>query len=249
MYSASHAVAEIRMKKVLLIAVGVAVLLAVGIQIIPVLVSSPPPSLSLPLKDLLPAAAPGWQVQDLPLGNTEALDQRSKDILNMDDFVYRDYRRAGQDFSVYVAYWKPGKMPVRLVNSHTPDRCWTWNGLECKDMQFQVKRSWSGGQLKPFEWRIFTRDETPVYVIYWHLVGGKVHLYRVGFNENPPPYVIVKDLWKYGFNLKREQFFVRINSSQSLEKIWNDPGFQKILGDLARLCLDEQAPALAAKGA
>lgn len=230
------------MKKTFLVLAGLALLTAVGVQALVLLYPTPEPSVTQPLADLISRDLPGWVSKDHPLGNTETLDERSHDLLKLDDFVFREFSRGDDQFFVYVAYWQPGKMPVRQVNSHTPDRCWTWSGWKCTDMRFSERKPIRDGFLKPFEWRVFEREGYRNYVIYWHIVGGRVHVYRQGFNENPPPTMMLHDLAKYGFNQRREQFFIRINSQRPIERLWNDPGFQRILSELAALCLADTDP-------
>lgn len=231
-------------KILLLVSLGVLILALVA-QGVAFLTPEKQPRVTKPLKDYLPLEHVGWYVEELPLGNTETLDEASRAILNFDDYAHYSFTRAGSDFSVYIAYWKPGKMPVRLVNSHTPDRCWTWTGWQCTDMKFQQPASSSAGDLQPLEWRVFEKNSNRIYVNYWHIVGGKVHVYREGFNEMPPITVVFDDLLTYGLNLKREQFFVRISSSKPLEQVWNEEAFQEVLTALRALCLapPEELPA------
>ena len=88
------------------------------------------------LNGFVPGTVPGWSGRDVPLGANEFLSSEVEKVLNYDEAVYREYSRAGESFGVYVAYWGPGKMPTRLVASHTPDRCWTENGWRCLRMKY-----------------------------------------------------------------------------------------------------------------
>lgn len=194
------------------------------------------PTLNTPLSEIISDELPGWRVEDVALGDTEAVRYRVGQVLKFDDYVFRQYDRGNLRFSAYVAYWKPGKMPVRLVNAHNPDRCWSLVGWRCTAMQSQVKNDIAGESLKPAEWRIFEKKSYKEYVLYWHVVGDRVHSYG-GFGDSPPVTFILTDLWNYGLNQKREQFFVRMSSSQPFDRLWTEPGFQKILGQLKDLCL------------
>ncbi|MDX2111080.1 MAG: exosortase-associated EpsI family protein [Verrucomicrobiota bacterium] len=225
------------LKKTILILGSFVVLLAFGIQGYAYFKPQAQSTLKIKLADAIPAKLKGWSVTEVPLGNTESLDTRSRAILNFDDYVFRSYRRGGREFSVYVAYWGPGKMPVRLVNAHTPDRCWTQVGFKCLDMKFNQPTEYVGGPLQPMEWRVFEINGSRLYVHFWHIVGGERHMYRDGFNDLPPVTVIFDDLYKFGLNLKREQFFVRITSDRPLDEFKDEPAYQEILGDLAKLCL------------
>ena len=77
------------------------------------------------LEAALPTGVPGWRVRNLPLGQNESVRSAVEKTLNYDDVVYREYAKGGVVAGVYAAYWGAGKMPTRLVASHTPDRCWT----------------------------------------------------------------------------------------------------------------------------
>ncbi len=225
-------------KSAILIVIAALLAAVIIAQAIPRWIAEEHRTLDEPLEEALVRDVSAWHVRDLPLGQTEQIEARSRAILNFDDYVYREYTRGRDNFSLYLAYWAPGSMPVRLVNAHTPDRCWTWMGWSCTDMEFAVARhSREAGELLPAERRTFEKDHDRIHVVYWHIVGGEVHTYRRGFNEAPPITVILQDLMRYGVNLRREQFFVRITSSHSLDRIWDDAGFQEVLGDVARLCL------------
>lgn len=188
----------------------------------------------------IPATPTGWTSRELPLGPNEFVAGEVEKVLNFDDVLNRQYTRAGQEFGVYVAYWGAGKMPTRLVASHTPDRCWTENGLRCVDMKFQVPVTSPAGELQPTEWRAF---ETPdggqtIYVIYWHLVEGELYDYGQRFNSVPSPFLWWKDAVQQALLGSREQYFIRITSSEPLEEgIWRDPGFLEVLSGLGRLGL------------
>ena len=213
----------------------IALLFIVGVQFVRVGHVSEP-VLRSPLSETLSAELRGWRVKDRTLGETEAVRYRVGQVLNFDDYVYREYGRGDLSFSAYVAYWGPGKMPVRMVNAHNPDRCWSLVGWRCTALESKVEKTLAEGSLKPAEWRVFEKKNHKEYVYYWHVVGDRIHSYG-GFADAPPVTFILTDLWNYGFNQRREQFFVRINSSQPFDRLWDEPGFQKILGQLRDLCL------------
>src|SRR5262245_47664161 len=81
------------------------------------------------LGQMLPRTLAGWRIRDEPIGSTEATTRSALDTLNLTDHIYRRFSKGALDFAVFAAYWEPGKMPVQLVASHTPDRCWTENGM------------------------------------------------------------------------------------------------------------------------
>lgn len=199
------------------------------------------------LASRLPASIPGWVAKDEPLGPNEFLQSAVERTLNYDDYVYRVYTRGGREFSVYVAYWSAGRMPVNKVASHTPDRCWTENGWKCVDMRFAEKLSSGNTELPPGQWRLFNPPQgTPQYVMYWHLVGDQLYDYGERFNEAPHPLKWWRDSLSYALKGSQAQYFIRITSQEPIESFVTDPGFGEIVHKLAELGLTpDVAPGLA----
>lgn len=202
------------------------------------------PANSRPLRDLA-AAAPtqlaGWQVRDEPLGSTESAMVATKEILGFDSYVHRRYSRGELSFTIYVAYWARGKMPVRLVASHTPDRCWTANGMRCSMMRFREVYQVNGSALVPAEYRVFTTaGGGEVHVAYWHLVDGEPYDYGRRFNDIPHVWLWCKDafrqIWQ-GEVESPEQVFIRVTSEMEFGRLWRDVDFQKVVSEVASLGL------------
>lgn len=193
-----------------------------------------------PLSELLPNSIPGWTIKDLDLGPTESVNERSLRLLNLDDYVHRSFSNDGVDFSVYVAYWTPGKMPVRLVNQHTPDRCWAEVGWACTDREWNVKRSAGGIELQPAQWGTYELREYEQKTYFWHLVGGEAFWYGgERLNTRTPVTMFIENFRKLGFNQSREQFFIRIIYSGDREALWENPVFVDIMQRLSTLGLKE----------
>jgi len=210
---------------------------AVGIQFVDPIreeAAPRPPHLSA----LFPEVLPGWQVRDLPLGATEYQSEVVSRVLNYDDVLYREYRRGEVRFAVYVAYWGAGRMPVRLVASHTPDRCWTENGWQCTAMRFDERIPLGDGMSAPGDWRRF-RDPNgdTMYVIFWHLIDGEVHDYGERFNAVPHPLEWWKDAIDQAMHGSREQYFVRLTANVPLESLWHEPGIRSVVDRLRELGL------------
>lgn len=203
------------------------------------LVRQPPASRHRCLAQAIPAVLPGWNSLEVPLGSSEFLTTEAENVLNFDEVVNREFSRNGQSFELYVAYWGPGKMPPRLVASHTPDRCWTGNGWRCLTMKFRQPEVLEGVSLQPAEWRLFEPPAAgpPLYVLYWHLVDGRTYDYGDRFNNVPDPLRWWKDVIQQAMLGNREQYFIRLTSVEPLEILWSDPGFVELLHDLSRLGL------------
>jgi hypothetical protein len=195
------------------------------------------------LAQAIPSQVAGWSSRELPLGANEFLSDVAEKVLNYDDVVFREFSRGGERFQVYVAYWGAGKMPTRMVASHTPDRCWTENGWQCLSMKFKQPETVGTTPLKPAEWRLFQppSGEKPVYVMYWHLVEGHLYDYGSRFNQIPDPVLWWKDAVQQAVLGSREQYFIRLTSDEPLESLWNEPGFSVVVGSLAKLGLADPA--------
>lgn len=201
------------------------------------------PARPIAMREIVPSQVSGWLVQDESLGATEAVSAAAVKILNLDDYAYRRFQRGGKSFTIYAAYWAPGRMPARAVASHTPDRCWTENGMRCIDMRFRVPLMLGSRALLPAECRSFVAaaGEKPTHVAYWHTVEGRLYDYGARFNAVPSPWLWWKDTLAQAAYGSREQLFVRIASDTPLEELWNDPGFQAVMTRVADLGLWEVA--------
>jgi hypothetical protein len=200
--------------------------------------SSPPPR-APHLAQTVPLSLPGWAGREVPIGTNEFMTGEIGKVLKFDEAVNREYRREGEIFSVYVAYWGAGKMPTQLVASHTPDRCWTENGWRCVEMKFRQPVSFESAAWQPVEWRLFQppSGDAPLHVMYWHLVDGKAYNYGQRFNNVPDPLLWAKDAVQQALLGNREQYFIRITSNAPFENLWIDPGFSQLLRGLGRLGL------------
>jgi hypothetical protein len=194
------------------------------------------------LNNFVQQAPEGWRARDVPLGPNEFLEGQVEKVLNFDEVVHREYSRGAVTFAVYAAYWGPGRMPTRLVASHTPDRCWTENGWTCLEMKFKEANNVGATALQPAEWRLFRSpagDNTNV--LFWHLVDGRIYDYGSRFTQIPDPVRWWKDAIHQAFRGSGEQYFVRVTSNVSFAEIWDEPGFQHVMRGLAELGLAEMA--------
>ncbi|HEY4989402.1 MAG TPA: exosortase-associated EpsI family protein [Opitutaceae bacterium] len=196
------------------------------------------------LEQTVPTTVAGWKSRNVPLGQSELLTNEAEKVLNYDEVLNRVFTKGSETFGVYVAYWSAGKMPARLVASHTPDRCWTGNGWHCLAMKFRQSELFEGRLLQPAEWRVF---ESPsggeqTYVLYWQLVEGRAYDYGGQFNAVPNPVIWWKDAMQQVAMGSREQYFIRLTSNQPVEKIWSDPGISEIVRRLEGLGLLANRP-------
>lgn len=187
------------------------------------------------LAQALPAALRDWESKEVPLGETEAVQGAVEKTLKFDDSFFREYRSVRGVFSVYVAYWGPGKMPTQLVASHTPDRCWSENGWSCEEMRHNAQLS---PNLPVGEWRLFNAPSGQrTYVYYWHLVGDEIYDYGERLNRVPSIWKWWRDAATQVFRAPKEQYFVRLSADRPFEQLAGDDGWNEVLAALAELGL------------
>ncbi|MFT3870621.1 MAG: exosortase/archaeosortase family protein [Nibricoccus sp.] len=144
-----------------------------------------------------------------------------------------------QELSVYLAYWPAGTAPVSVVATHTPDACFPGAGWvierQVKDsVETTARKEDADGFLanNPFakaEKRVFGLQGYTRYVWYWHIYDGRV----IHVSDVRSPKQLLLLAWRYGFHREGEQLFVRVVSSQPLEKIAHEPILQEIFTRLA----------------
>lgn len=98
----------------------------------------------------------------------------------------------------------------------------------------------NGQRLQPAQWGVYELEDYTNYTYFWHIVGGEVHWYGgERLNTKSSLTSIWEDFRKFGLNVHREQFFIRIVSQKPMDGLWEDPGFLEVMNELAELCLAE----------
>jgi hypothetical protein len=214
------------------IAAGGMLALVVGIQHISTSSRGTDSSLGRrgPLSKLLPAQLENGTVRDEPIAASDEMKKAVGELLNFNDGLFRIYQLPDARVSVYVAWWEAGRMSPRLVATHTPDVCWPGNGwtrdqtaeggLGSLSEELRTKGFAQG------ECRVFSMQNKPEYVVFWHKVGDEMLSYGTGFA--PPWWAWIDEMWRGGLNLRNEQLFVRISSDKPLEKIWGKPEIEPL---------------------
>jgi hypothetical protein len=175
----------------------------------------PEPTFKGKLVDLLPPPPAGWTMETRSIADTPEMKAAVDELLNYDDGIFVDYTNGADRLSVYIAYWKPGKMSHRLVAAHTPDVCWVGNGWKKENSETVTGLMKETGEpLPPAEGRRFTIKGTPEHVWFWHLVGQEAKSYGTGYSA--PWYAALTDLWEKGLQQRQEQFFIRLSSREAM---------------------------------
>ena len=227
---------------ILIVLLGASVLLA---ALMMQLISPPPAESTLyqPLEQVVPHNLPGWTVRDVPLADTQEGRTAVEDILRYDDYISRSYSRGDTEITLYIAYWKPDRMPPRLVGRHTPDRCWVQSGWICDARSRAVVLPGSDGEpLKPAETGVYSfPNRTTLHVAFWHLVGGRAYSY--GPDEAAATiFATFTDLRTFGLNQRQEQFFIRLASNKPLENVWSNRAFHPLLASIEGLGVGRASP-------
>lgn len=182
----------------------------------------------------------GWEVREIPLGETEVARDAVARILRFDQAFVLNYRKAGLDFSLYLAYWRPGAANMRTVGAHTPDTCWVLSGWNTIERQSDFTGFQGGMQAVPGEYRCFSQQGEIQHVAFWYLIGRQVvPIWRNGL---PTPRHLWKMLTIQPELLDGEQLFVRLSSPRPIEEIWNDPALQQLLAILGPAGLIPHSP-------
>jgi hypothetical protein len=176
------------------------------------------------LAQVFPALPSGWRQQDVPLGPTEPVRTLVMEMLGYSSYIFRRYEGAGISFDLYCVHWAKGKVPVRLVQSHTPDRCWSAAGWYCSEMRFQRTLEIGGRHTLPVEERSFIAPSgEQIFVWFCHIVEGRVYDNGRRFGLWPSPSIFWRDLISELRTGNPEQYFIRVSSKNSLSQLLSEP--------------------------
>ena len=147
-------------------------------------------------------------------------------------------RGAGEDvvqLTVYVAYWAPGQTPVSRVAAHTPDACWPGSGWAPLAQPYPQQNLPLGERTLPLaEHRLFrSAGSLTEHVWFWHIYDGRVINYRDPYSVP----ALLEIALRYGFRRQGAQYFVRVSSNQSWEKLAPEPLLREIFVKLQPLGL------------
>lgn len=187
------------------------------------------------LIDRVPTGSGQWTYHDMDMATSPEMKRAVNELLNYDRSVFREYTDGRRKLALYVAHWNPRKFHPRLIAIHTPDVCWVGNGWKMSNENYSYPVSLSAGPAWPAQYREFDANGTLTYVIYWHVVNGRLSGYAVGPNSAQSSFVgnLMNDLR----HAAGEQFFIRISSEQPWEEWVNDPLFKGILDAFAPVLL------------
>lgn len=188
------------------------------------------------LIEKIPSPPAPWTVKDMNIASSEEMKRAVNELLNYDKAVFREYSDGNRTLSLYVAHWQPRKFHPRLIAIHTPDVCWVGNGWKMEAADYSYAVNLTAGPAWPAQYREFSINGTTSYVLYWHVMNGKLSGYAVGPGSLQNSFFrgLVHDM-REGVG---EQFFIRISSNRP----WRDWSGDAFLNQL----LDAFSPVLLA---
>lgn len=216
--------------KILYGAIGLLLAVCIGLQLI-----RPhdryhfkPPA---PLKEYLPKEIGGWVGEDHKLGDTELMREKVESILGFDDVIFREYKKNGHSFSIYIAYWKPENQMQVEIGAHTPDICWVDAGWKIDKADHAYDFSPPGVKCWPGQYREMEAGDNHINVVFWHFVGGDPSGYSQGIQTHWLKRIPdrMRVLWANRFGYYRsEQYFIRISSQVPIKDLRQDEFFMGI---------------------
>lgn len=200
-----------------------------------------PPSADKLSTDVIPDVLQGVEIKDLEIAGTESVSKAVEEGLGFSDYRYREYRKDGMQFAVYLAYWQDRKRHYMDLGTHAPDNCWVSNGwtmepklpkrvfsvqsLATSSQQLGTRQTW------PAEDRVFHSGGNTIYVVYWHLLDGQPLDYTRYGTGKTVGYLLdnISHYWRG----TGEQYFLRISSNTPMAELEKVPAFQAVLASLA----------------
>ncbi len=192
-------------------------------------------TLTIRLAVAIPEELAGWNVRTLPIAETEALQNQVNKVLRYDEAVFRNYQHGSLQVGVYAAYWNPGKASYSEAGAHTPDTCWVVAGWNRSQREHAVALRAGDRPMIPAELGTFEKSGNVQHVMFWHLVGGRpISFDQFGWDERWPARIkrglsLASDLWRFGFNQRSDQCFVRVSTNLPIPDALRDRDFQALL--------------------
>jgi hypothetical protein len=170
-----------------------------------------------------------WHITELPVADSEEMKRVVLEKLNYDSIAYLELTERSTRIKVFLAYWKAGKMPMRLVASHTPDVCWVetgWTLLRSSTRLVAVPINSSYRNIE-VQLRTFSLGIHQESVVFVHIAGGRTIRYS---DFGAPSWLApFKEVFERGLYLRDAQYFIRISSAGSMETILQSDLVNKVL--------------------
>jgi hypothetical protein len=185
------------------------------------------------LSTALPTQFIGWEVRDIPIGETESISEATKEILGSDNIIHREYKKSGMILTVFVVHWSfRNKVLPREIAFHSPDHCWTRVGFQRKKYDDDYVLNIPGAKIYDGKYRVFSIQKLNIDVVFWQTFGGEVINFTKGEELVPKDTTILDDFISGRAFKSCEQYFVRISSNVDILTIKDTPLFYEIANAL-----------------
>ncbi len=171
----------------------------------------------------------GWQVKELPIGPNEFLEEITEEILGFSYCRNFRFRRRSECFEVFLSFWEKGSVSEREVAGHTPEICYTRQGLNL-DRKSEI----SNRTIDIPMWLLeFSHRGEALSLVYFHLADDRV--VKHGRSGSPEFGSYLKRFLSGELNFKKRQLLVRLTfpcSSLPAESVRNHPDMERLLVDI-----------------
>ncbi len=233
------------MRKILLIVVAVIVVCVAGMVVYAQWFTDTKQRFTASLSKVAPSELPGWEIDEVPLAESQGQLENVEKVLKYDQYVSRKYSKGGLEVTLYAAYWKPGKRSPIDAGGHNPDSCWVNFGWTRTLREYSISGTKiDGRELLPYEYGVYEKDGAEISAMFWHLLNGKPHAYkdhRDGWKDGVAGVIFrlpkrIEDFKRFGLNQRREQLFIRISfNGKDFDKVLENPDFAEFMESIAGL--------------
>ncbi len=171
----------------------------------------------------------GWEVKELPIGPNEFIEGVTEEILGFSYCRNFRFQRSLECFEVFLSFWVKGTVSEREVAGHTPEVCYTRQGLNL-DRKSEIS-NWT---IDIPMWLLeFSHRGEALSLVYFHLADDRV--VKHGRSGSPEFGTYLKRLLSGELNFKKRQLLVRLTfpcSSLPAQSVRNHPEMERLLADI-----------------
>jgi hypothetical protein len=134
-------------------------------------------------------------------------------------------------------------MDTRLVCTHTPDRCWVYNGWNCLSYENRKPIAVDGVPgILPVQSRVFSVNGQKITALFWLMVNGQLYNYGEGIYTRPRFSEFIADFFNTMLRGRPEHYFVRISSNLPENRLLAEPLMHDVMAALAPTGVIAPAP-------
>ena len=176
-----------------------------------------------------------WTWHTPPLSESEEERNKIETTLKYDEIAYRVYKSGIIELTIYAAYWKVGSSDIESVREHIPDKCWVSAGWSMIDVNDNFCLDLAQTQkIIPAQYRLMSKPEGNVHILYWHLVNNKMFYPSTERNF----FELISAAIDKLRSLKRhDQYFIRLASNVAFEELYGNEDFNKIVESISQFGL------------